>query len=159
MTTTPARRCLARDFKRLVEDPPDGISGAPVGNDIMHWDAVICGPNETPFAEGTFKLTLEFSEEYPNKLPKVKFLSKMFHPNVFEEDGRVRLSNIFQVDNNSLYDVSAILVSIQPLLSKPNPNWSANSLANNLFRTNQPEYLRRVKHCVEQSWSGLRSKM
>ena len=32
--------------------------------------------------DGTFKLTLEFSEEYPNKPPVVKFLSKMFHPNI-----------------------------------------------------------------------------
>lgn len=30
---------------------------------------------------GTFKLTLEFSEEYPNKAPVVKFVSKLFHPN------------------------------------------------------------------------------
>ena len=30
---------------------------------------------------GTFKLTLEFTEEYPNKAPVVKFKSAMFHPN------------------------------------------------------------------------------
>ena len=33
----------------------------------MLWNAVIFGPHETPFEDGTFKLTLEFSEEYPNK--------------------------------------------------------------------------------------------
>lgn len=30
---------------------------------------------------GTFKLTMEFSEEYPNKAPTVKFKTKLFHPN------------------------------------------------------------------------------
>jgi ubiquitin-protein ligase len=36
----------------------------------------------TPFEPaGTFKLTLEFSEDYPNKAPVVKFKSTMFHPN------------------------------------------------------------------------------
>ena len=30
---------------------------------------------------GTFKLTLQFTEEYPNKAPVVKFKSHMFHPN------------------------------------------------------------------------------
>ena len=40
-----------------------------------------CSPHETPFEDGTFKLTMEFSEEYPNKPPVVRFVSKMFHPN------------------------------------------------------------------------------
>ena len=30
---------------------------------------------------GTFKLTLLFAEDYPNKPPIVHFVSKMFHPN------------------------------------------------------------------------------
>ena len=37
--------------------------------------------------DGTFKLTMEFSEEYPNKPPVVKFLSKMFHPNIYADGG------------------------------------------------------------------------
>ena len=38
-------------------------------------------PKDTPFEDGTFKLTMQFSEEYPNKPPTVRFVSKMFHPN------------------------------------------------------------------------------
>jgi len=30
---------------------------------------------------GTFKLSLQFSEDYPNKPPTVRFVSRMFHPN------------------------------------------------------------------------------
>ena len=32
-------------------------------------------------ASGTFKLTLQFTEDYPNKPPTVRFVSRMFHPN------------------------------------------------------------------------------
>lgn len=32
-------------------------------------------------SSGTFKLTLQFSEDYPNKPPTVRFVSRMFHPN------------------------------------------------------------------------------
>lgn len=42
---------------------------------------MIVRPADTPFEDGTFKLTMEFSEEYPNKPPTVKFVSKIFHPN------------------------------------------------------------------------------
>jgi hypothetical protein len=41
--TTQARRRLLRDFKRLQEDPPAGISGAPSQDNILKWQAVIFG--------------------------------------------------------------------------------------------------------------------
>jgi hypothetical protein len=41
--STPARKRLMRDFKRLQQDPPAGISGAPHDNNIMLWNAVIFG--------------------------------------------------------------------------------------------------------------------
>ena len=50
-----------RDFKRLQEDPPAGVSGAPTDNNILLWNAVIFGPADTPFEDGTFKLTIEFT--------------------------------------------------------------------------------------------------
>ena len=49
-----------------------GVSGAPSDNNIMLWNAVIFGPHDTPFEDGTFKLTIEFTEEYPNKPPTVR---------------------------------------------------------------------------------------
>ena len=49
-------------------------------NDKESW--IVCfRPHDTPFEDGTFKLTMEFTEEYPNKPPTVRFVSKMFHPN------------------------------------------------------------------------------
>ena len=70
-----------RDFKRLMNDAPAGIFGVPDEDNIMSWHGVIFGPEDTPWEGGTFKLTLEFTEEYPNKAPVVKFVSRMFHPN------------------------------------------------------------------------------
>jgi len=34
----------------------------------MTWQAVIFGPDDTPWEGGTFKLLLEFTEDYPNKV-------------------------------------------------------------------------------------------
>ncbi|CAJ0828769.1 20179_t:CDS:2 [Entrophospora sp. SA101] len=42
--STEARRRLMRDFKRLQNDPPGGISGAPCPDNILLWNAVIFGP-------------------------------------------------------------------------------------------------------------------
>ena len=46
--STPARKRLMRDFKRLQQDPPAGISGAPQDNNIMLWNAVIFGYFSAP---------------------------------------------------------------------------------------------------------------
>ena len=44
--STAAKRRLIRDFKRLANDPPVGISGSPNSDNIMIWNAVIFGPRE-----------------------------------------------------------------------------------------------------------------
>ncbi|XP_067160343.1 ubiquitin-conjugating enzyme E2 A isoform X2 [Apteryx mantelli] len=134
----------------LQEDPPAGVSGAPSENNIMVWNAVIFGPEGTPFEDGTFKLTIEFTEEYPNKPPTVRFVSKMFHPNVYA-DGSICL-DILQNRWSPTYDVSSILTSIQSLLDEPNPNSPANSQAAQLYQENKREYEKRVSAIVEQSW-------
>merc|ERR1711970_1527266 len=148
--STSARRRLMRDFKRLQEDPPAGVSGAPTDNNILLWNAVKFGPVDTPFEDGTFKLTIEFTEEYPNKPPVVRFVSKMFHPNVYA-DGSICL-DILQNRWSPTYDVSSILTSIQSLLDEPNPNSPANSQAAQLFQENRREYEKKVMQVVEQSW-------
>ncbi|XP_062207566.1 ubiquitin-conjugating enzyme E2 2-like [Phragmites australis] len=150
--STPARKRLMRDFKRLMQDPPAGISGAPQDNNIMLWNAVIFGPEETPWDGGTFKLTLQFAEEYPNKPPIVRFVSRMFHPNIYA-DGSICL-DILQNQWSPIYDVAAILTSIQSLLCDPNPNSPANSEAARMFSENKREYNRKVREIVEQSWTA-----
>ncbi|KAI6180937.1 UBIQUITIN-CONJUGAT-2 domain-containing protein [Aphelenchoides besseyi] len=151
--TTAARKRLIRDFKKLQEDPPAGISGAPTEDNIMVWEAIIFGPVDTPFEDGTFKLSLEFTEEYPNRPPTVKFISKMFHPNVYA-DGSICL-DILQNRWAPTYDVAGVLTSIQSLLDEPNPNSPANSVAAQLYQENRREYEKKVQNIVELSWMAF----
>ncbi|KAM0683541.1 Ubiquitin-conjugating enzyme E2 2 [Mitosporidium daphniae] len=148
--STPCRRRLMRDFRCIQQDPPPGVAGSPLSDNIMLWQAVIFGPEDTPFEDGTFRLVLRFDESYPNKPPSVQFISKMFHPNVYP-DGQLCL-DILQNRWSPSYDVSSILTSIQSLLHDPNPNSPANAHAAQLYMENRQEYVKRVKETVEQSW-------
>lgn len=76
-----------------------------------HRNAVIIGPADTPFEDGTFRLVMHFEEQYPNKPPGVKFISQMFHPNVYGT-GELCL-DILQNRWSPTYDVAAVLTSIQ----------------------------------------------
>lgn len=78
---------------------------------VLILQVLLSRPHDTPFEDGTFKLTIRFTEEYPNKAPAVRFVSKMFHPNVYA-DGGICL-DILQNRWSPTYDVSAILTSIQ----------------------------------------------
>ncbi len=98
----------------------------------------------------SFFFCTEFTEEYPNKPPTVRFISRMFHPNVYA-DGGICL-DILQNRWSPTYDVSAILTSIQSLLDEPNPNSPANSEAAQLYEENRREYEKRVAFIVENSW-------
>mmetsp|Transcript_33894 Transcript_33894/g.54273 ORF Transcript_33894/g.54273 Transcript_33894/m.54273 type:complete len:198 (+) Transcript_33894:45-638(+) len=150
--STPSKRRLLRDFRRLKNDPPHGITAAPAEDDIMEWEAVIFGPDDSPWEGGTFKLTLSFTEDYPNKAPKVKFVTKMFHPNIYA-DGSICL-DILQHNWSPIYDIAAILTSIQSLLTDPNPNSPANVEAAKLYQENRREYEKRVQMIVEESWTN-----
>jgi ubiquitin-conjugating enzyme E2 A len=130
-------------------------------------------PDDTIWEGGTFNLLMEFTEDYPNKPPKVRFVSKVYHPNgksslsachskqnstcvngsAVYADGQICL-DILQNNWSPIYDVAAVLTSIQSLLCDPNPNSPANSEAAKLYNDSRPEYERRVKACVEESWTA-----
>lgn len=149
MSTT-ARKRLMRDFRRMQQDPTGGISAAPLPDDIMRWNAVIIGPENTPFEDGTFKLVIQFDEQYPTKPPSVKFISEMFHPNIYTS-GELCL-DILQNRWSPTFDVSTILKSIQSLLNDPNTASPANAEAANMFKDHKTQYETRVREIVEKSW-------
>lgn len=55
---------------------------------MMKWDAVIIGPEDTPWEGGTFQLDINFANDYPNHPPNIQFKTKMYHPNIYE-DGKI----------------------------------------------------------------------
>ncbi|GMM50458.1 E2 ubiquitin-conjugating protein [Starmerella bacillaris] len=150
--STSARKRLMRDFKRIQMDPTGGISASPVPEDIMRWNAVIIGPEGTPFEDGTFRLVLQFDEQYPTKPPAVKFVSEMFHPNVYQ-NGDLCL-DILQNRWSPTFDVSTILTSIQSLLNDPNTASPANGEASNMYKDHLNLYCKRVRETVEKSWTS-----
>ncbi len=147
-----AERRLLRDLKRINESEDAAVSGitaSPEGDSLFRWKAVIFGPDDTIWEGGAFRLVIEFTEEYPNKPPKVKFITKMYHPNIYN-DGSICL-DILSANWSPVYDISSILTSIQSLLCDPNPKSPANNEAAELFSKNYKEYVQRVKEVVEKS--------
>jgi len=87
---------------------------------VYHWQATILGPPETPFAGGVFYLEIWFPVDYPFKAPKVKFKTKIYHPNI-NSDGAICLDILKDAWSPAL-TVSKVLLSISSLLADPNPD-------------------------------------
>ena len=60
-------------------------------NDFYKESVVLFGPQDIIYEGGYFKALLEFPKDYPNSPPKMKFISQMFHPNIYP-DSRVCIS-------------------------------------------------------------------
>ena len=69
---------------------------------------------------GMFKLELYLPEEYPMVPPKVLFITKIYHPNI-DKLGRICL-DILKDKWSPAILIRSVMISIQGLLSKPEPD-------------------------------------
>lgn len=81
MNSVAAKR-LFQEYKALSVDPPEGITAGPVNeDDLFLWEALIQGPEGTPFEGGIFPAELKFPRDYPLMPPTMKFTCDIWHPN------------------------------------------------------------------------------
>ncbi|CAF2102294.1 unnamed protein product [Rotaria magnacalcarata] len=145
-----ATRRLQQDFHHLMKNKVDGIDASPSADNIFLWNAIICGPEESIYETGTFQLQLTFPDDYPLRPPQVRFITKVFHPNVWWEDGFICV-DILKDGWAPSYDVLAILHSIRLLLVDPNPLSPANLEAALLYRDNRVEYNQRISQMIQDT--------
>jgi ubiquitin-protein ligase len=82
MASSTAQRRLLQEYRALTNNPPEGITAGPVSeDDLLYWEALIQGPEGTPFEGGVFPAELKFPKDYPLAPPTMRFLGEVWHPN------------------------------------------------------------------------------
>jgi len=131
----------------LQKEPTLGVAARPVSElDLLHWQALIIGPPDSPFADAWFELDIKFGNDYPHKPPTVTFAHAMFHPNVYN-DGSICL-DILQNMWSPVYQLRSVLLSIRSLLDNPNPKSPANVDAAKAFDNDRQRYASLVRGSI-----------
>lgn len=114
------------------------------------------------YAGGCFKALMTFPPTYPHMPPKLKFVTPLFHPNVYE-NGEVCISILHPPEDDKYGYESAserwspvqtpetILLSVISMLGSPNDESPANIEAGKLWREDQKAFKRKVRKCVRDS--------
>ena len=77
------------------------------------------GPAQSAYEGGTFKLELFLTEEYPMAPPKVRFLTKIYHPNI-DRLGRICL-DILKDKWSPALQIRTVILSIQVSAGRAQP--------------------------------------
>ncbi|XP_070141787.1 ubiquitin-conjugating enzyme E2 R2 isoform X1 [Drosophila kikkawai] len=141
-----AVRALAMEYKSLQEEPVEGFRVKLINDDnLFEWEVAIFGPPDTLYQGGYFKAHMKFPHDYPYSPPSIRFLTKVWHPNVYE-NGDLCISILHPpVDDpqsgelpcerwNPTQNVRTILLSVISLLNEPNTFSPANVDASVMYR-------------------------
>ncbi|GAB4822661.1 hypothetical protein N2152v2_009707 [Parachlorella kessleri] len=140
---------MSRELKMLQTDPPPGVWAGPKGDSITALEAqiqvtrsmplhpssrrtqeeissvwLLQGPIGTVYDGGVFSLEVNIPARYPFEPPKVRFVTRVYHPNI-DGEGRICLDLLNMPPKGAWkpsLNISTVLASIGLLLSDPNPD-------------------------------------
>merc|ERR1711991_629888 len=141
-----AFRRLMKEYKDLIENAPDGITAGPLNeDDFLVWEALIEGPEGSPYEGGVFRAQLKFPPSYPMMPPTMQFVTDIWHPNI-HPDGKVCISILHPPGNDpmqyeskderwsAVLSVEKGMLSVMSMLSEPNSESPANIDAAKMWR-------------------------
>ncbi|CAF1581048.1 unnamed protein product, partial [Didymodactylos carnosus] len=132
-------RRLQSEIRALQGEPPEGIEATPLDpSSCYHWQASVLGPSGSPYEGGIFYLYLHIPQSYPMIPPRVRFITKIFHPNI-NMHGDIGLDS-FSHNWSLALTISKVLISVQSLLTDPYAYICMNRRAGDLFLNNREQY-------------------
>ncbi|CRK09280.1 hypothetical protein BN1723_009026 [Verticillium longisporum] len=147
---------ISKELGDCMTNPPDGISVALKDeSDIHNWNVTMAGPSSSPYAGGHFALAVSLPTDYPFKSPTVRFLTRIYHPNVTNDaDGSICLATLKSENWKPSTKITAVLEAVRQLLIEPQPDDPLEARIADEYRNNRKEYEKNAKTYVTRYAKG-----
>lgn len=145
---------VGRVQKEIVDIGRDRTSGVSVELSRSETGALqrlvgrLPGPKDTPYEGGIFYVDIELADAYPFVPPKARFITKVWHPNISSASGAICL-DILKDQWTPALTLKTVLLSLQALLSTPQPDDPQDAVVARQYLNNVSEFRATAKQWTE----------
>lgn len=140
---------IKKEYKEVKKSKDAGVNADLVNDDFSHWKGTLQGPSGTPYEGGTFVVDITIPKNYPFEPPKMRFDTKVWHPNVSSANGAICL-DILKSEWSPALTLRTALLSLQALLSCPNPDDPQDAVVSTQYKADRKLWEKTAKQWTEQ---------
>jgi len=150
MTSGSLRR-ITKELTELEQNAPTGIIAGPASDsDIYKWSVTLTAPKGSLYYGGVYHLTLQLPPEYPFKPPTLSFNTKIYHPNVSNDDKGLMCLGILKAENwKPSCKILAVLETVKGLLLEPNVDDPVEQSIADQYKNDRAAFEKTVKQWVK----------
>ncbi|CAG9320004.1 unnamed protein product [Blepharisma stoltei] len=141
---------ITKELKNIQNSPPALHSAWPTNSENIHsWTGAIVGPDNSPYKGGIFYIKISFPSTYPFQSPDIKFLTKIYHPNIRARGGTMCYISLMK-NYSPTNSLNSILDSLQKLVETPDIKNCAEPEAGRLYKSDIVQFNR-----IASEWTRL----
>ena len=145
----PLHNRIKKEYQDIIKEKNSNVQVKLVSNDYRHWKGRIKGPIDTCYQGGIFDVDIIMPDDYPFKPPKMKFDTKIWHPNISSVTGAICL-DILKNEWTPALTIRTALISLQALMCEPVPNDPQDAVVAKQYMSDIKLFNETAKHWVEE---------
>ncbi|KZT59389.1 hypothetical protein CALCODRAFT_467016 [Calocera cornea HHB12733] len=145
-------RRIQKEISDCQKDKLTRITLIPVDNSPFHLVGAFDGPSGTPYEGGRYEVDIVVPDSYPFQPVKMKFITKVYHPNISSASGAICL-DILKDAWSPVLTLKSTLISLQSLLCDPQPNDPQDAEVAKHYLTSRVSFEQTARHWA-QAYAG-----
>ncbi|KAL6751694.1 ubiquitin conjugating enzyme [Haematococcus lacustris] len=139
---------VSKELKEIEKDKASGVRVALKSGSLQKLTGWVPGPKDTPYEGGEYEVDIDLDDQYPFVPPRMRFVTKVWHPNISSQSGAICL-DILKDQWSPALTLKTALLSLQALLSSPQPDDPQDAVVARQYINERPVFDRTARHWTE----------